>query len=459
MRQRHTKKFMGYLLSGLLMLVMLTGCGNFEWFPSTPAALTFVTTSLPNATVGVAYHQTIVANGGTTPYNFSLAPGSSLPKGLTMSAYGTISGTPTAIGTAAITVTVTDSAATPASVSQQLSITVTSAGPVLMGGAIQGKSLALTNTVSTFAGLAGTPGSINGTGSNARFYNPMGITTDGVSLFVADYANNTIRQIVIATGAVATLAGDAAAAPDSIDGVGSTARFNYPRGITTDGTNLYVTDSFSHTIRKIVIATAEVTTIAGSKDNPGYTNGTGTAAQFSSPYGITTDGTNLYVTDAGNAAIRKIDLATMNVTTLAGDSLGTFSVPAGITTDGTNLYVADNGFNVIFKVDTTGTVTQFAGSGNTGSADGTGTAAEFFSPTGITTDGFNLYVVDQLNFTIRKIVISTAEVTTIAGTVGTPGADDGPGSTATFNFPSDITTDGSSLFIIDSDNHTVRRIQ
>ena len=423
--------------------------------------LSITTTTLPSTTIDIPYSAAIAIAGGTSPYIFTISSGA-LPAGLTINASsGVISGTPTGpAGTSTFTVTVTDSAATQASVSQRLSITVISTVQKLLGGAVQGKNLNLTNTVSTFAGLAGKPGSINGTGSNARFYNPMGITTDGVSLFVADYVNNTIRQIVIATGAVATLAGDAAANPDSVDGIGRAARFNYPRGITTDGTNLYVTDSFSHTIRKIVIATAEVTTIAGSKDNPGYTNGTGTAAQFSSPYGITTDGTNLYVTDAGNAAIRKIDLATMNVTTLAGDSLGTFSVPAGITTDGTNLYVADAGFNAIMKVEiTTGTVTTFAGSGNAGSADSIGTAAEFFSPTGVTTDGINLYVVDQLNFTIRKIGISTAEVTTIAGTVGTPGAADGVSSAATLNFPSDITTDGASLFLTDMENHTARKIQ
>ena len=83
------------------------------------------------------------------------------------------------------------------------------------------------------------------------------------------------------------------------------ATFNKPKGITTDGTNLYLTDYTNHTIRKIVIVTAEVTTLAGSGDK-GYVNATGTNAKFSGPSGVTTDGTNIYVTDSVIHQVRKI---------------------------------------------------------------------------------------------------------------------------------------------------------
>jgi len=88
---------------------------------------------------------------------------------------------------------------------------------------------------------------------------------------------------------------------------GTAARFSAPNGITTDGTNLYVTDTGNSTIRKIVISTGVVTTLAGSSaGSSGSTDGTGTSARFYSPYGITTDGTNLYVADTFNHTIRKI---------------------------------------------------------------------------------------------------------------------------------------------------------
>jgi len=118
--------------------------------------------------------------------------------------------------------------------------------------------------------------------SGRAFQSPSGITTDGTNLYVTDFNNNTIRRIVIATGAVTTIAGTAGTG-GSDNGTGTAAKFNGPYGITTDGTNLYVTDSHNNTIRQIVIATGVVTTIAGTAGTTGFADGTGTAASFSSP--------------------------------------------------------------------------------------------------------------------------------------------------------------------------------
>ena len=204
------------------------------------------------------------------------------------------------------------------------------------------------------------------------------------------------------------------------DATGTSARFDSPSGITTDGTNLYVV--VNHRIRKIVIDNGTVTTLAGSSS--GFLdNATGTSAKFNTPRGITTDGTNLYVVEHGNHKIRKIVIATGAVTTLAGSSSGStdnatgtsasFNRPKGITTDGTNLYVADQMNNRIRKiVISTGVVTTLAGS-SSGNTDATGTSASFYGPRGITTDGTNLYVADTDNHRIRKIVISTGVVTTL----------------------------------------------
>ncbi len=323
-----------------------------------------------------------------------------------------------------------------------------------MGGARQGIPLSLTNAVSTFAGTAGgVGGDVNDIGSKASFFRPQGLTTDGVNLYVADTYNHTIRKIVIATGAVTTLAGKAGTfgSDNSTDGTGATARFYRPQGLTTDGENLYVADTDNHTIRQVVIATGAVTTLAGLAEMPGEsdsTDGTGATAQFNSPEGITTDNTNLYVSDRLNHTIRKIVIATGETTTLAGTAgmpgatndfgtLATFNHPTSLTTDGSNLYVLDTGNHTIRKiVIATEEVTTLAGTvGTQGFADGTGTSATFDTPYGITTDGTNLYVSDNGNHTIRKIVIATKEVATLAGAVGTQGFADGTGTSATFNMP------------------------
>src|SRR6185369_10850209 len=104
-------------------------------------------------------------------------------------------------------------------------------------------------------------GSTNGRGE-ARFNQPWGIATDGTNLYVSDSGNNKIRKVVIRTGAVTTLAGSGSA--DSTDGVGTKASFNLPGGLATDGTNLFVADFNDNLIRKIVISTGQVTTVAGS---------------------------------------------------------------------------------------------------------------------------------------------------------------------------------------------------
>ena len=102
-----------------------------------------------------------------------------------------------------------------------------------------------------------------------------------------------------------TLAGSSTAS-GSANGTGTAATFGYTQGLTNDGTNLYVVDFSNYSIRKIVISTGVVTTLAGSGTNA-TTDGTGTAAAFGGPKGITSDGTSLYVTEFTNTTIRKIE--------------------------------------------------------------------------------------------------------------------------------------------------------
>jgi hypothetical protein len=121
---------------------------------------------------------------------------------------------------------------------------------VQMGGSIQGVPLSLHRAVTTLAGTAAASGSTDGAGAAARFYLPSGITTDGTNLFVAVSGDYTIRKVVIATGVVTTVGGTAGS-DGSTDGTGAAARFFLPSGITTDGIDLFVADTFNHTIRAI----------------------------------------------------------------------------------------------------------------------------------------------------------------------------------------------------------------
>jgi hypothetical protein len=323
-----------------------------------------------------------------------------------------------------------------------------------VGGTMQGVALKLSGTASTLAG--GTKGEADGTGTAAEFGAPFGITTDGTNLYVTD-SYGSIRMIIPSTGVVTTLAGSLSSTGCS-DGTGTAATFKEPQGITSDGTNLYVTDGGCNTIRKIVISTGVVTTLAGTAGTSGHADGTGTAATFMFPTGITTDGTNLYVADSNNDTIRKIVISSGVVTTLAGTAgtygtangtgtAATFEFPVGITTDGTNLYVTDYNTHDIRKiVISSGVVTTLAGTaGTSGHADGTGTAATFEAPSMLTTDGTNLYVSDSVNSTIRKIVISSGVVTTLAGTPGASGTADG--SSPLFVSPWGETILGGKLYV------------
>ncbi len=328
----------------------------------------------------------------------------------------------------------------------------------------------LTGVVTTPIGSAGIHWSMDGTGPNAGFSFPIGIACDGTHLYIADTQTSLIRRIEISTGEVTTLAGRARF-QGSTDGVGSDARFSFPEGIATDGIDLFVADTNNHTIRRIQIATGLVTTLAGIPKANGSSDGVGDAARFHYPKSLSLHGTDLYVTDSQNHTIRKIEIDTRMVSTLAGksgfgentDGTGSaarFRHPSGITASGGNLYVSDRRNNSIRKIEiATEKVTTLAGySGEWGGTDGTGEAARFYMPTGITTDGINLYVADLNTNAIRKVEISSGKVTTLAGKAFVAGNTNGTGSAARFNGPTFIETDGIHLYVSEWWNNTIRTI-
>jgi hypothetical protein len=322
--------------------------------------------------------------------------------------------------------------------------------------------------VSQFAGTAKESGSRDGLGAEAQFHGPFGAWMDRENVFVADYLNSTVRMISAVTGSVTTLAGRAGAF-DAVDGVGASARFGQPVGVWADGNNVFVTDAHFDTVRRISISTGEVTTLAGSaSDPPGSANGAGTAARFRSPAGIWGDGTNLYVCDSLNFTIRKITIATGQVSTLTGvaqvrgdvdgpRSVALFSAPTEIWGNGVYLYVVDG--NAIRRVTiATGDVHTIAGSIHVaGYADGAGPEARFTFIRGIWGDGANLFIADSGNHAIRKMTLNTGHVTTVAGLATIPGNDSGVGTAARFEYPAGIAGDGTALYIVDALNFSIQR--
>jgi len=172
-------------------------------------------------------------------------------------------------------------------------------------------------SVSTLAGLAGSSGTNDGVGATARFNTPYGVAVgnDG-TVYVADSNNHAIRKIS-PSGEVSTLAG-LTGTRGAANGTGTAARFRFPRGIIVDSNNnVYVTDTSNDAIRKITPA-GVVTTFAGSLGNPGTNDNIGTSARFNLPVGLTRDAAgNIYVADYQNSAIRKIS-TNAAVSTLAG---------------------------------------------------------------------------------------------------------------------------------------------
>ena len=352
-------------------------------------------------------------------------------------------------------------------------VAVSTTGTIYVADTANSTIRAITSggVVSTFAGSP-SDGSANGASSTARFYNPRNVALDSsYNVYVADTQNNVIRKIT-PTGVVSVLAGSNGVA-GSADGVGSAALFAGPQGIAVDGGgNIYVADSGNSTIRKITSG-GTVITLAGFAGNPGNQDGAGTNAQFYNPEGVAVDGGgNVYVADTWNHTIRKLTSGGVS-STLAGlsgtygsfDGTNTsarFNFPTGIALDSaTNIYVTDYNNNTVRKVTTAGAVTTLAGwAGIWGNSDGTNTNALFFGPTGISVDASgNLYVIDSGNQTLRKVTISgtNGAVTTVAGLAGVSGSTDGTGTAAEFYYPAGVAVSGAGyVYVADSGNNTIR---
>ena len=281
---------------------------------------------------------------------------------------------------------------------------------------------------------------VEGTRTAARFSNVMGIALNstGDALYVVDRNNHRIRKVDLASQTTSLVSGagltnfgvtgtngyqEGARCETEQTGVVGCAYFQRPTGlaITSDDRFLYVADTGNNRIRRVQISNGETTLVAGS-GTAGFTNGTGSAASFKSPFGLALDASeqNLFVADRDNHAIRKIRLSTGEVTTVAGtgsagfrDAVGTgayFSVPEFLEYDPAGfLYVSEVGGQRIRVIQlSSGLVSTVAGDGIAGFVDGNQTTTRWNSPTGMALDPAEdrLYVADGSNDLIRRVDVS-----------------------------------------------------
>ncbi|MDX1960195.1 MAG: hypothetical protein SFU98_16620 [Leptospiraceae bacterium] len=312
----------------------------------------------------------------------------------------------------------------------------------------------LSGIVSTVAGT-GILGGANGSFNTATFNQPDGIVALGNSLYVSDTSNATIRKLDLTTQTVTTVAGLSGTAGFA-DGVGNIARFSSPQGLTTDGTFVYVVDRNNHSIRKIDVNTNTVSTFAGT-NTMGFTNATGTAARFNAPNHMLYDGSDFYLIDEDNCAIRKITPSAV-VTAHAGST-------CGVTFNSTLLlsrFSLDMASIVLYKkflyITDPNVVNNNIRKVDTNPAGSVTTFTNVPAPHSAAVFGKNLYVSDNTNHRIMKFNLEDATSSILVGT-GSTGSADGTGTNASLNLPRSMTFVGSTLYFCDTNNHKIRKIE
>jgi hypothetical protein len=338
----------------------------------------------------------------------------------------------------------------------------------------------LGNTTSLFAGSVNNPGFVNGVGPAARFGGFGSLAIDNSYIYVSDGANHAIRRIDIATANVTTIVGNGM--PGDVDApMGANARLSGPGSIATDGNTLWIADSAHHKLKAVdlTMPAFPVTTVAGN-GNQVHMDGVGNQAGLFETRGLTYYNGMVYMLDGSVAVLRSFDPQTGAVLTIAGqpnnpgiaDGVGNqaqFLSPRYMTSDNSGmLYIADtNGYHIRSYNISTGFVGTFAGNGMQGYADGVGVNASIHRPRGMTSDGTSIYFTEFNQHTIRQGVLATASITTLVGMHCNGAMNcvgnylEGVGTAARLDGPFDIVFHypSNSLFFLDGGNNVIRRIQ
>jgi len=462
-----------------------SGCSNTATATVTVLAAPVMTSVATGGAIcaGNTLSLNSAATGGTGALNYSWSG----PNTFSSSVQNPSISAATSSATGVYTVTVADSNGCAASGTNTVSAVVSaypSAGTITgANGICQGSTTTLTNSVS--GGVWSAANSIISIGSATGVVTGVAMGTVPVTYTITNsYSciSYTTRNISVNGVAqyIYTYTGTGTNASNGDGGPAHLANIMGPRALSTDTVgNLFICDVTANVIRKVSV-NGIITTVAGNGTNGSAGDGgAATAAQLSMG-----GGGGLYVDVAGNIyigctqsnKIRKVNASTGIITTIAGTGVAGFSgdggpasaakvnLPLGITADTAgNIYVADQGNYRIRKIDAAGIITTIIGTGsNYYSGDGgPGTAARLSYPRDVTADrSGNLYIVDNGNNVIRKYVMATGIITTLAGnhTAGSAG-DGGPATAAQLNCPARIVFDGSNnLYIADQTNNKIRQV-
>jgi YVTN family beta-propeller protein len=348
---------------------------------------------------------------------------------------------------------------------------------------------AKTGIITTVAGNGGRGFSGNGGPATDATFNFIGngvppqVALDAAGdLFIADQFNQQIRRVDAKTGIITTVAGILAEGYGGDGGLATNAELSDPSGILVDPSgNLYIGDNDNNRVRFVAATTGIISTIAG---NGGLGDGeSATTAALYYPQGVAAAGGNIWIADSNNTLIRLVNPAGVMSTVSGQDYIfsyagdggpaihATLNYPVGVTADASrNLFIADANNNVIRRIDaSSGMITTVAGNGVAGFTGdgGPATKASMNFPSAVAGDTVgNGFISDSNNQRIRRVDIISGVITTVAGN-GTTGfsGDGGPAVDASLNLPAPYSGAGGvvidtagNLFISDTNNHRIRRV-
>jgi trimeric autotransporter adhesin len=348
------------------------------------------------------------------------------------------------------------------------------AAVVAATGALGGSSAGTITTVAG-TGVQGFSGD-GGPAIAAKLYSPTGLAVDAQGdIYIADHGGARVRKVTRG-GTISTFAGTGGAGFSGDGGLATSARVGTPYGVAVDGNgNVYISDRYNNRVRKVSPG-GTITTFAGTGAYGTGSFGDGgpaTSAQLRNPYGIAVDGKgNLYIADHDHSKVRKVD-AGGTITTFAGTGVRGFSgdggrataakliSPYGLAVDGKgNVYIADRGDHRVRKVSPGGTITTFAGTGesaNDGDGDGgPATSARIQQPQALAVDGNgNVYIAAGGSV---RMVNPRGTITTFAGGGRAYPGDGGPATSVALRAPSAIALDRTGTVYIAEGWGRVRKV-
>jgi hypothetical protein len=299
------------------------------------------------------------------------------------------------------------------------------------------------------------------------------------ALYITEVRNHRVWRLDTGSGHLEVVAGNGRKGYRGDGGVATTAELNEPYEVRFDvDGNMFFIEMQNHIVRRVDVKTNVITTVAGNgQQGYGGDGGPAREARLNQPHSIALDGQRgLYIADIGNHRIRRVDLATGTIESIAGATERRLPVdgqavrgtpvlgPRALYVDGRTMWVALREGHSVWRFDLDNPVWRHvAGTGSKGyrGDGGPASTSTFNGPKGIAIGPQgNVYVVDTENHAIRKIDVGSGSIQTVAGGRHGSGGDGGPAVDAGMDRPHGIcVSEDGTIFVGDTLNHRVRRIR